>query len=529
MTTDCTESNATELTEVESRDGAPGKVARESNRLSPASWRVASLALLLEASFLRLFDPGLKPLHHDEGVNGSFLTQLFRTGEYFYNPENYHGPTLYYGGLVSSYIVGLNTTAIRLVPALFGIGIVWLLLGLRRWIGDLAALLAAAFIAVSPGAVFFSRYFIHETLFVFFTLCFVVYAMRYGEGKKPTDLYLASISAALLFATKETSVISFAVLAIAAALAKAYLKFFRAGSDNDELSIDPQASLSDRRTAFTWTVAVVLFLLVSILFYSSFFTNPQGPLDSLRTFRYWTKTGTGHLLYPWYQYAIWLAKEEAGLVVTGLAGAVLLLITSRKRFEIIFALWAVGICSAYSLVPYKTPWLALSFLIPLAITASCGIRDLIERWRRPLVRGLIGLVATAAIMIGLVQAISINFFHYDDDTYPYVFAHTRREFLGLISDVHSLSEQVGTGRDTTIAVTSPDYWPLPWYLRNYSHVGYYGKVFNATDSLVIGSELQQVDLANTLGSDYRRVGSYTLRPGINLVLYARQQRTEEGR
>ena len=38
----------------------------------------------------------LKPLHHDEGVNGFFLTNLFRDGVYKYDPANYHGPTLYY-------------------------------------------------------------------------------------------------------------------------------------------------------------------------------------------------------------------------------------------------------------------------------------------------------------------------------------------------------------------------------------------------------------------------------------------------
>ncbi len=37
-------------------------------------------------------------------------------------PENYHGPTLYYLTLPSSRSSGLNTFAIRLVPALFGVG-----------------------------------------------------------------------------------------------------------------------------------------------------------------------------------------------------------------------------------------------------------------------------------------------------------------------------------------------------------------------------------------------------------------------
>ena len=32
---------------------------------------------------------------------------------------------------------------------------------------------------------------------------------------------------------------------------------------------------------------------------------------------------------------------------------------------------------------------------------------------------------------------------------------------------------MGTGTDTGIALVSPDYWPLPWYFRDYKKVGYY--------------------------------------------------------
>jgi len=52
--------------------------------------------VIAAAAGLRLYDLTLKPLHHDEGVNGFFLLGLFREGVYCYNPANYHGPTLYY-------------------------------------------------------------------------------------------------------------------------------------------------------------------------------------------------------------------------------------------------------------------------------------------------------------------------------------------------------------------------------------------------------------------------------------------------
>src|SRR4029077_6361346 len=59
-------------------------------------WWWGSLIILLSAALLRLILLTQKPLHHDEGVNGLFLVNLFRTGYYHYDPSNYHGPSLYY-------------------------------------------------------------------------------------------------------------------------------------------------------------------------------------------------------------------------------------------------------------------------------------------------------------------------------------------------------------------------------------------------------------------------------------------------
>ena len=60
------------------------------------AWTYASAAILLLAFALRVYALEMKPLHHDEGVNGFFLTNLLRQGRYAYDPQNYHGPTLYY-------------------------------------------------------------------------------------------------------------------------------------------------------------------------------------------------------------------------------------------------------------------------------------------------------------------------------------------------------------------------------------------------------------------------------------------------
>ena len=202
--------------------------------VSEQTWRIASISILCLSAVLRLYNLDLVPLHHDEGVNGNFLLTLVRDGRYHYDPANYHGPTLYYLSAIIPWITkllfgttardtyGLTTFTIRLVPAAFGIATIVLVFSLRRRLGTVATLSAGFLLAISPGAVYLSRYFIHETLFVFFTLGIVVAALKFHENRNPTYLLLASASAAMLFAIKETAMISGGVLLIALASTMVY-------------------------------------------------------------------------------------------------------------------------------------------------------------------------------------------------------------------------------------------------------------------------------------------------------------------
>lgn len=510
----------------------PGNnTARESLNAHPISrttWLIASAAIMIEAALLRLYNLELKPLHHDEGVNGFFLTRLFREGVYEYDPTNYHGPTLYYFALVTTALLGLNTFAIRLVTALSGIGAVWLALGFRRRIGAVGALTAAALVAVSPGAVYLSRYFIHESLFVLFTLGLTVAALRYKEEARAKHLIIAAAMAALLFATKETAIISAGVLIIAALAAIAYFRIRNGSLSEDRPAEERQAA--DRRTgsrlrvalflrvALLWTLAITLFILLILLLYSSFLTNPRGAGDAVKSLAIWARVGTTEHVSEWYRYLFWLWWHETPLLILGIAGAGLALWRAEDRLTIMASLWAIGLLAAYSIIPYKTPWLMLNFVIPLAIVSGYAVNAIYSQARV----GAVALaIAGAAIVASLYQAIPLNFLHYDNEKYAYVYAHTQREVLPLIKEVEAIAGRAGTGEDTTISVTSAEYWPLPWYLRNYTRVGYHGRVVTFNDSIVIGSEEQEPELQPELGDQYKKVGSYLLRPGVVLVLYVR--------
>ena len=151
---------------------------------SQTMWLISSGLVTLLAIFLRFYWLGLKPFHHDEGVNGWFLTNLFRDGVYKYDPANYHGPTLYYITLAFAEVFGLETVPVRWSVAIWGVLIVVLALYLRRYIGSVASLASAAFLAVSPGMVYISRYFIHEIFFVFLALGLVLALVMFMDRER---------------------------------------------------------------------------------------------------------------------------------------------------------------------------------------------------------------------------------------------------------------------------------------------------------------------------------------------------------
>lgn len=515
---------------------AKAVAASASDALAPRAWRWMGGAILAASAVLRLYELTLKPLHHDEGVNGAFLTTLFRGGAYVYDPQNYHGPSLYYAAWVVTTINsvfygrdGLSTFAIRLVTALFGIGIVWLLLCLRKQLGWFGALAAAALATVSPGMVFFSRYFIHEILFVFFTLAIVVCVLRYRETRRPRDLLLAVASAALLGATKETWVITMGVWLIAVPCTIFYQRVREiqgdAATEKQARPAKVVAMPAESASQPAWSngklyaTAAGLFLAIWIVLYSSFFTNfPKGVIDSVRTFKYWFVTSSSQHEFDWNQYLVWLSKLEMPLLILGALGILIALWRARESFAVFAAFWSLGILGAYSLIHYKTPWCALNIILPFIIMAGYSL----ERLYRSFVGRWAILPLAVAAGMAAYQAIDLNFVRYDDDTEPYVYAHTYRGFLPMIDEIDRIAAGLPEGKNVGITMMSPEHWPLPWYLRDYPNVGYFGRIVDSIQPILIVHENQLPAIDHIFGSRYRNIGGYDLRPGNRLFLYVRR-------
>src|ERR1041385_2456625 len=133
--------------------------------------------LLITAGALALRGPqlALRPMHNDEAVNAAKIKGLYQNGRYTYDPNEHHGPTLYYATLPFIWLSGaqdydhLTEIPLRAVSVFFGLALIALVWFMADGLGRTAALVAGLLTALSPAMVFYSRYFIHEMLLVCFT------------------------------------------------------------------------------------------------------------------------------------------------------------------------------------------------------------------------------------------------------------------------------------------------------------------------------------------------------------------------
>jgi uncharacterized protein (TIGR03663 family) len=512
--------------------------------------RWSALALLLAvagALALRLPKLDTRPLHNDEAVNAVKLSALWEKGIYTYDLDEFHGPSLSYAALPFVWLSSardpdhLSEITLRLVPVAFGTCLILLLLLLADGLGRLATIWAAIFTAVSPAMVFYSRYFIHEMLLVFFTLLALAAGWRYTQTRKAGWAALAGVGLGLMYATKETFVFSVVAMGLAAAATVWWNQWRvrRTSSWESTLQRAPRLKQPEGWTP-TWRhVALVLIVavLVSHLLFSSFFMNLIGPIDSLRTYLPWLRRAGGHSphIHPWYFYlerlawfhqprgpvwseAVILALAAVGAGVAFFSNKTILANPTLARFLTFYTLILTAI---YSLISYKTPWCALSFLHGMILLAGIGAAALLRLCRRILGKALVIAVLVAGTTHLAWEAWRATQTFASDRSNPYVYAQTLPDILKLIDRVEAIARVAPVGYDTVVKVFAPDsYWPLPWYLRKFKHVGWWDELPpDPYAPIIIASAKLRAALDEKSNKAYVMTGLYELRPGIFLELY----------
>ena len=430
------------------------------------------LVPLIILVLLRFWDLDLRPIHHDEAVNGWFVDGLLTRGYYIYDPENYHGPFFFYVLALFEKVFGRSLASLRTPAVLFGAALTFAPLFFRKWIGSRAAWISIAVLTLSPAVVFFSRYSIHETAFVFSCILFLRLWLTVRESPSGTGLWvILGLSLGLMASLKENFVVFGAALGLA------------------ELA----GAVQDRRMGFFrerrfWRGVVVCFgvaLLMIAVVFTGGFQDGDGFGKFFLAFAKWAGTGTkGNGHEKPFLYWVELMGRFEWPVFAGLIAS--FVVAVRDSGFVRLNAW-IGIFSwlVYSLVAYKTPWCILSLLffptLAFGVVVDKTLLKLESGKKTKNKSSLLprnvfaGLLVAGGLFSGY-RAFEVSWLSPDQDGHPYIYGQTYRDFLGPVHKILAKVASMPEGKETTrIQVLSRFTWPLPYLLGEIKQAGYYGE------------------------------------------------------
>ena len=448
---------------------------------------IAFLLSLFAGLTLRVPKLAERSLHHDEANQAYRFGILLEEGTYAYDADDHHGPTLYYLTLPIAKLTGVKTfiesseLTYRILPALFGMLLILLIPLLRSGIGCIAVLVAALLTAISPAMAYYSRFYIQEMLLVVFTLLAIASGWLSIQQDSRRWAMLCGVALGLMFATKETAVISYAAM-VGSIMICAFLA---------HITHFPLKNIA---------LALIVAGGVSFILFSSFFTHMNGPLESIMAFKGYVSRGSGEAtehVQPWNYFLRMLTiyrldggpRWSEGLVFgLGLFGCISII---RKKIPLncdlelarFLMFYTLLLTLAYSVLSYKTPWCILSFLHGWILLAAIGVASLLNdssgfsTHRNTVVLVCLALVAALAYpTFATYRLAQRTVFRYAADyRNPYVYAHTSPDFKNLIKRIGELEKVSPDGNQMYIQVIAkPDStWPLPFYLRKFPNIGYW--------------------------------------------------------
>jgi uncharacterized protein (TIGR03663 family) len=480
--------------------------------------RLHLILLLSVSAFLRFYEIGIKPPHFDEGINGHFVLQIWRDGFHQYDPKNFHGPIYFYLLQWAELVLGRSVDSFRIFNAGLSVMAVVALSRLRQYLGS-AATWAAWLMALSPGFVFYGRYAIHETLFVLAQIVFVYFRIGWIKAQSSDDRLRAAYGLALavvvLISTKETFVIFLGTWLIAELALRWGYRLIPGAPEHSPFHQRPGPR--DIRLLGALGVALMLWLAL----FTGFFRNWHGAVDFFRAFDFWTETGThpgGHEK-PWGYWLELMTRYEWGLAL-GLGLAFVFFVffipfqlgrlkespratsatssdQSQKVFLILVVLAGFGQWLAYSIIPYKTPWLILS-LWPLFL----AVRLFAVRPMWP-IRVVAFCGAFAVLVVSAIKARALNFHQFANLKEPYVYVQTTSDYNTVRTLLDRKLRKAPGVQLQKAVVFLKDSWPIPYTLSLWPNLEFLVSTTESQD--VIRSSLSGAGLIFADGNQTDRV------------------------
>ena len=429
------------------------------------------VAVIGTGLFLRFDQLAKRPFHADEATGARITAARLQSGDYHFDPVHYHGPVL---SSLAMPLCGwkgedswqeMTKLTPRLVPAIAGSLLMLVPLFWRRRFGDASMLLASALMATSPLLVYYSRMYIHESLLVLFGMLALVSLVRVPRWGIP------GLWVGLMFATKESFAISIIAWSGAALL----------------LALENHKQLDRAWWSSAWReyrIPLSLSLLTAAVtagfFYTDGFRKPQGAFDAVRTFFVY-QTVDGHNKPFGYYFDLCMVPSKSGgvwwygtpVVVLALLGyAATFRRGTQGRGVIRFLAYAtLGHFLIYSIIRYKTPWLACLPWAHLCLLAGFGIAGFSAQ--RLWLKITSGLLVAVCLITQFQQARQAIGRFASDARNPFAYVPTRGEIETLEPWLKQLRQVAPGSTLEPVGVIGTDYWPLPWYLRTFRKIGYW--------------------------------------------------------
>ena len=472
------------------------------------------LIIFCIAAAIRLPRLSSRPMHTDEAVHGIKLGQMLQ-GNYQYNPEEYHGPALNIFTIPAALLTGqqslvqITESTLRLIPVIFSLLTLCLIFGLSRELGFGPVCMAGLLFSISPAFVYYSRYYIQETLLVCFSLGMLFSAVHFIRRPSVLSSALLGLFLGLMQATKETWILSFFALLLALLLLnndRSFIKFIRIRH---------------------LIAAVTMLVVTSLILNSVFFTDLRGfPESWLSLMNYARRAGGDGHNFPWFFYfhRLLFFRGNSGSVFSEILIFILALAGIMIQFRrpsafqpaLRLVFWYTLILTLiYVVIPYKTPWLVLNFWIGWIILAGSGAYALIRNIREsPYKLPVILMLAAGYIHLSGQSAMAIGRYDTHPDN-PWVYAHPDRSILQLENLIRQIPQTDSEGNPVVIEVIYPghEYWPLPWMLRDVPRISWTDHVdFSVSHPEVI---LIAPDLEHILAESI-----YTVQPRLYRPLFS---------
>ena len=133
-----------------------------------------------------------------------------------------------------------------------------------------------------------------------------------------------------------------------------------------------------------WWRSALIFYVVWVLLYSTFFSNIGGVASGIwQSLGYWTvQQGEARGAQPWYYYFVISSVYEFLPLLFGVAGG-WYYARRKDAFGKFLVYWAVATFILYTIASEKMPWLLVNITLPLIVLSGKFLADILReiRWR----------------------------------------------------------------------------------------------------------------------------------------------------